>query len=905
MDVNSLTIDYRKMKKLTAREKLDAIQKAPNAPSFLASLTPTQLAQLFPDYFRRQLPDVGKATTGATPMSRSDTGGTTSRYTPPTSPGLKTRDGRSIPGQDPGALMEGIGLDSSGVRTAPRSPGVKMSWEDRLNTASNEKRTETMLQRGKINPLGKTRIQAGGDKLTTDEKKHFYALAVAEVGKDPKAVMSFMETVYNRYAANSKRYKNFADALNINFKNMGRKSIYFEPLRPGTSGMNNYNNALREFENNENILKQFDQLHNNVLLGTNYSNYGTHNASAGVYADAQRGGYDAVPSTAHKMPGGEGTYNKSWEMNWVRSISSEMSMWVASGHSLEDASAIPDQDPSKTGGTDLDAMHKAGDKEPITAIPEGLDEGAKKFLGTLTPEKQQDLLARINEIGVEQANKLYQDSREAEPEKASTSVTRDVSGKIIESKAPEKLATGEIKYLDTSREGVEKSLSRVNKDLISVVDEGARRFMENNPGYKVYVNGTVVGGKMLGGGGSGYRPGKSGHHGKGNALDITIVDPNGKALENYQSGDYAIQYQQLGNFVKLAQERYMPEYSGNIRFGGYFAGGKKNYGEMDLMHIDFGGNAKKLGQTAGSRPYRGGVGYWETGFGEDIMKKYGIDPEKNMGMKEFRKIYGYDVVEARRKENAQIIATKEASAEALSFSSAVQAPEMSGSQSVDPYKVFDEKGKPIQKKEGETARPITVPQAPKQDVLIGQPQIDVGRTIEAEKKSSATPVTPPQQKPTIPVPKQDPGALLKGLEKTPSFFAGGETQVGEDMALVNKQTGEVTAHLNSTERVQVTPQHRTSDEDIQKISKQREAGVVSQAKEDTAATTRTTSPTPRPKPQQRDQKLILDENRRLSYQSADKYKTASNQRAMARSRFMEIASDPIVGHFSDGAANMK
>jgi len=701
MDKSTLTVDYREMEKLTAKDALKSTRREAPLPSFLASLTPTQLAEMFPDYFKRALPDIGRATTGATPMTGPSGLGQTARpYSPPvrtqarSSPGVKLRDGRTMPGQEPGVLLDSLGLDSSDYRKPQQSPGVKLSWQQALEQGASEKRTRTLLQEGKVNPLGKTRLDAGGDRLTTNQRKHFYALAVAEVGKDPQAVMGFMETVYNRFAANKERYGNdFSNALNTDFRNMSRSSIYFEPLRSGTTGMRNYNNALNEIENNPNMFKQFDQYHSNVLLGTNYSYFGTHNASAGVYADAQRGGYDAVPSTAHKMPGGEGTYNKTWEMPWIRSIATEMNMWEASGKSLKDASSIKEPDPSQTGRIDYDAMLKPGEvpkelRDRIsTTIPKGLDPEAAKFLGTITPVDQVRMIENINRIGVEQANRLFQSSRDAAPQKASSAVTRDVAGRIIESKAPEKLIPGDVKYLDTSRPGVMESIQNVNPTLLSIADEGARRFMENNPGYKVVINGTVKGGKMQGGGGSGYRPG-GGRHGRGLALDTTIVAPDGTALSNYQSGKYARLYQQLQNFEKTAQEKYFPGYSGNMRSGMYFTGegGKAyGYGEMDLMHRDFGSRERQLGRTEGKGYIGGSMGNWEQGWSEKAMRMYNINPEDNMGMAEFRKLFGYDVAEARRQANKQLTAMKATSAEGLATASEVEPKDQAPNGAIDPY----------------------------------------------------------------------------------------------------------------------------------------------------------------------------------------------------------------------------
>ena len=64
IDPNSLTIDAKKiLQKASIQDRRDILAN-PAAQSFLAKLTPTEYAKLFP--FARQLPDIGKAMSGGT-----------------------------------------------------------------------------------------------------------------------------------------------------------------------------------------------------------------------------------------------------------------------------------------------------------------------------------------------------------------------------------------------------------------------------------------------------------------------------------------------------------------------------------------------------------------------------------------------------------------------------------------------------------------------------------------------------------------------------------------------------------------------------------------------------------------------------------------------------------------------
>ncbi|HEY1431864.1 MAG TPA: cell wall hydrolase [Stellaceae bacterium] len=104
---------------------------------------------------------------------------------------------------------------------------------------------------------------------------------------------------------------------------------------------------------------------------------------------------------------------------------------------------------------------------------------------------------------------------------------------------------------------------------------------------------------------SGYRAGDPRFHGQGKALDIQLIDPNGKPLENYQNEANFRTYEQFAQTVHALQ----PAGSTPIRWGGYFSG--KNgpggvYGATDLMHFDIGavpmgGGTWEGGLTAAQR----------------------------------------------------------------------------------------------------------------------------------------------------------------------------------------------------------------------------------------------------------------------------------------------------------------
>jgi hypothetical protein len=64
IDPSNLTVDFRQLMRMTVQDRVDFYKSG--GQSYFESLTPTQLAQLFPKYYQRQLPDIGKAVSGGT-----------------------------------------------------------------------------------------------------------------------------------------------------------------------------------------------------------------------------------------------------------------------------------------------------------------------------------------------------------------------------------------------------------------------------------------------------------------------------------------------------------------------------------------------------------------------------------------------------------------------------------------------------------------------------------------------------------------------------------------------------------------------------------------------------------------------------------------------------------------------
>ena len=126
-NLENMTIDYKKMLRMIPSDRATLAQSGAIS-DLISSLTPGQLANLFPRYYRDKLPDVGQAVSslggalsGGTNISgRSDGGGT---YSPNTSK-IGLVHGAifsfSVPGKNPkSSSTETAGLVTMILSTKP------------------------------------------------------------------------------------------------------------------------------------------------------------------------------------------------------------------------------------------------------------------------------------------------------------------------------------------------------------------------------------------------------------------------------------------------------------------------------------------------------------------------------------------------------------------------------------------------------------------------------------------------------------------------------------------------------------------------------------------------------------------------------------------------------------------
>ena len=146
---------------------------------------------------------------------------------------------------------------------------------------------------------------------------------------------------------------------------------------------------------------------------------------------------------------------------------------------------------------------------------------------------------------------------------------------------------------------VGNALARGGHDrrLVDIATEASRYLPE---GYRAEVY-------------SGYRPGQGqSYHGKGQAIDLRLIDPSGKPLANYQNPKDWAAYERFAQHSRKIQTEKYPELNNTYRWGGYFGGPFGKYGAADLMHFDLG----PTGMTA--------AGSWEKGLNEQHRRMWGV-----------------------------------------------------------------------------------------------------------------------------------------------------------------------------------------------------------------------------------------------------------------------------------------
>ncbi len=140
------------------------------------------------------------------------------------------------------------------------------------------------------------------------------------------------------------------------------------------------------------------------------------------------------------------------------------------------------------------------------------------------------------------------------------------SGTAAPEDAPWNHRIGEPQALDV----IHGTTRGVDKRLLNAVASGAAHLP---PGYKVKVF-------------SGYRHGDPGAHGRGQAIDVEVVDPKGNVIPS-RGADRTGMYRRLARATYGEMKSRNPDLAKNkFAWGGSFGTQKGGGGVSDLMHFD-------------------------------------------------------------------------------------------------------------------------------------------------------------------------------------------------------------------------------------------------------------------------------------------------------------------------------
>lgn len=173
---------------LTVQDRIDFFRKG--GASYFESLTPTELAKLFPKYYLQQLPDIGISASGIIPGRQLPSAGTMPGVGQPTTAATRAARRAQPSGDQPGT-------DKPGTGTAPGTSPDTALWQPggtpEVNRSGNlPKRNIGGIDRSKFN-----------DQMSDPAvRSAVLARMRIEVGSQgPKAQQMWLETVFNRAAS--------------------------------------------------------------------------------------------------------------------------------------------------------------------------------------------------------------------------------------------------------------------------------------------------------------------------------------------------------------------------------------------------------------------------------------------------------------------------------------------------------------------------------------------------------------------------------------------------------------------------------------------------------------------------------------------------------------------------------
>lgn len=390
-------VDYERLMSMTASDRSKEIKNR-WGNSLLSMLTPSEYASMFPTYYKDSLPDIGltSATSGATNMSY----GSKSTYTVP-NPEVRGSGPYKGRGGAPATSKSGVPnrVPAPAPKFTQHESNKPKDWKSSVNEAYQASDKKVVPKQSVKASIGKDIFNRGihGDELNNPEvKEKILALTMAEVGtKNESAQRALMETIFNRTAAHKK--KSLSDTMSY---------AYYEPFQNGA-----FNRRLQELRSNPDLRANLEQRLEEVLSGSNDSNFATHNGSAGVAANArvtqsvaaEIGGetFTRKDNADYKGIHGAGTVKN--EAAWFNGV--EKAAEIAAQTNVT-GQITPEQGLGPT---------KTAEQVQEFVLPENLPEDVVEHYNGLGDNDKRDFEAKIQTLGAEKVVSIYDGWKKSQP----------------------------------------------------------------------------------------------------------------------------------------------------------------------------------------------------------------------------------------------------------------------------------------------------------------------------------------------------------------------------------------------------------------------------------------------------------------------------------------------------------
>lgn len=577
----SLTVDYKSLMKIPIADRVKAATSVDTfAQSILTALTPIEIAKAFPDYYRRQLPDISNFLAasryldgGGTPHQ---TGGGEQGYTPAGKYDGETKPGGKRPAGTPEPtvaemkkklLEKGVDVDNTyaNAKNGILEGDKRFSY---LKKMSDEDLKKSGLQRVQ-DENGKTLIKAVPSEYEAMTKEQ----VLEEYKKEfPATSFSPRERATLDLIAKREGSKD----PNIIFGDVGGKpgsGQYSQQLKAM-----GYTKPLTEMTIAEVRALQKD------LIKLTKGRIGKGDLGTSAVGSGQM-----IGTTLEDNLKALGIPQDQWDkIKFSKELQEKLTLSNFKLMGIGD----PNADPSTWNHTALGEQYESFNTSKFPPMTPQEAESIRnksnvrpELTENITPE---EAITKLNEV----KNNIYKDEfTRMMYDKPSTT-----SSEYIQAPFDDRNVTVLHGQSDTftsrSNPGViAAGIDNIDPRLVTLGDAAIRAFEKMNPGYTV----RVISGKRTEATNSGSSKSR---HLRGGAVDYEIVDPDGNVLPNLgggksgvraEAGFYAPKYEEFGRYMEAARVNLAkddPRYNENQVVSGLHFGGTW---WMDSMHMQLGG----------------------------------------------------------------------------------------------------------------------------------------------------------------------------------------------------------------------------------------------------------------------------------------------------------------------------